>query len=84
MKKLVKGSLSLNLATVIRFARVGSKDAGGRLAATYRQINPFGDGQVDALAEPSGSDLALIPELPISALVRGRPTVKMDGTYTRF
>ena len=43
MKHIAKGLLSINLASAIRLARFGPKDAGWRLAAAYRQINPFGE-----------------------------------------
>jgi hypothetical protein len=85
MKKIAKGLLSLNLAGAVRLARFGPGDAVQRLAAAYQQIDPFGSGKGRECC-PSvecAAAMALIPEVALAEVVRGRPTmIKVDGTYS--
>jgi hypothetical protein len=78
----------MNLAGVIRMARFGPKDARRRLAAAYRQIDPFGDApHAEATDEDARARdeclaaLALIPEVELATVVRGRPIIRVDGVY---
>src|SRR5262249_57334101 len=81
LKKLAKGALAVNLAAAIRMVRFGPGDAGWRLVAAYRQINPFGGRVDESEAMPASdkclADLAAIPEVELKAVVRARPLVKM-------
>jgi hypothetical protein len=83
MNKLAKGLLSFNLAGAIRLARFGANDARRRLAVAYQQIDPFGGrGYANGTAtEACLADLALIPEVELAAVIRGRPIIKFDGLY---
>jgi hypothetical protein len=77
MKKFAKGLLTLNLAGAIRLARFGPKDARRRLAEAYRWIDPFGSGE--EANEAANAALALIPQVALTDVVRGRPIVKVDA-----
>ena len=70
MKKLVKGLLSLNIASAIRLARFGPNDARRRLSAAYRQIDPFGrPDEANGTTHDEGvAGLARIPEVAITAV----------------
>lgn len=81
MKNFIKGMMSLNLAALIRFIRFGPKDLRHCLAASYYQIDPFGNRRFNATTR---KELTLIPEVPISEVVSGRPTIKIDSTYSYF
>lgn len=78
VRTLAKILLSVNLAALIRAVRCGPADAMRRLSgAAFSAINPFGQ------PEPSRSrdDLRRIPEVPLSAVLRNRPIIRVDGTY---
>ena len=82
MRRLVKGLMSLNLAALVRFVRFGPKDSCRRLAASYHQIDPFGN-QIDPLGNLAcREELKLIPEVTLTELVGGRPTIMIDSTYS--
>jgi hypothetical protein len=77
---LAKGSLSANLAGVIRRARFGLPDARRRLSEAYAQIDPFGHSE--EYGTPTSrclADLTSIPELTLEALIRGQPTIRVAG-----
>jgi Methyltransferase domain len=84
MKKLVKGLLSLNLAGAVRLLRFGPGDAAQRLARAYHQIDPFGGRYAGAgtSSDECRAELALIPQAGLSEVVRNRPTIKVDSTYS--
>jgi hypothetical protein len=86
MKKLAKGLLSLNIASAIRLARFGPKDARRRLSAAYQQIDPFGAPRdANGVATDECREiLARIPEVALTAIVSGHPIIKVDSTYSYY
>jgi hypothetical protein len=85
MREIVKGLMSLNLAALIRLVRFGPKDAWRRLAVSYYQIDPFGDRQSNQCTTQRNEckiEMSLIPEVTLSAVVCGRPTIRIDSTYS--
>jgi len=85
MRQTVKNLMSLNPAALIRLVRFGPKDTWHRLAVSYNDIDPFGDRNathINAKRNKCRAEMSLIPEVTLPAIVRGRPTIKVDSTYS--
>jgi hypothetical protein len=77
MKQAMKRVMSLNLATFVRAARFGPKDAARRLSACYAAIAPF-----EGMNQAYDNNYSSIPVVELQDIVRSRPIIRVDGLYS--
>lgn len=80
-ERLWKAASSLNLATLLRAARFGPRDAAAKAVSAYELVDPLGKVPHRYPDPRVWSFLAAVPKVQLSEVIAGMPAVILDGEH---